>query len=129
MEKEPFISLNACIFKFWIRCIRGLSQITFEFFWIFWPRTPLVCTFYVANYTIFWPPTYPKCKRNFWKAPYVHWSKMGFNLFSYISYQKSKQVGNKIKILQRIDFFREIQLLLDFANEKWAFSFFFSSQT
>ena len=39
--------------------IRGLSQITFAFFGIFWPRTSLVCTFYVANYTFFWPPTHP----------------------------------------------------------------------
>ena len=48
--------------------LRGLSQITFAFFGIFWPRTPLVCTFYVVNYTFFWPPTHPKCKCNLWKA-------------------------------------------------------------
>ena len=40
--------------------LRGLSQITFAFFGIFWPRTSLVCTFYVVNYTFFWPPTHPK---------------------------------------------------------------------
>ena len=51
--------------------LRGLSQITFAFFGIFWPRTPLVCTFYVVNYAFFWPPTHPKCKRNLWKAPNV----------------------------------------------------------
>ena len=49
-------------------CIRGLSQITFAFFGIFWPRTPLVCTFYVVNYKFFWPTTQPKCKRNLWKT-------------------------------------------------------------
>ena len=49
--------------------IGGLSQITFAFFGIFWPRTPLVCTFYVVIHTFFWPLTHPKCKRNFWKAP------------------------------------------------------------
>ena len=49
--------------------LRGLSQITFAFFGIFWPRTPLVCTFFVINYTFFWPPTHPKCKRNLWKFP------------------------------------------------------------
>ena len=37
-------------------------QCTFAFFGIFWPRTPLVCTFYVVNYTFFWPPTHTKCK-------------------------------------------------------------------
>ena len=36
-----------------------LPQITFAFFVIFWPRTSLVCTFYVVNYTFFWPPTHP----------------------------------------------------------------------
>ena len=49
--------------------LRGLSQITYPFFGIFWPRTPLVCTFYVVNYTFFWPPTQPKCKHNLWKLP------------------------------------------------------------
>ena len=53
--------------RLWV--IRGLSQITFAFFGIFWPRTPLVCTFFVVNYTFFWPPTHPRCKRNLWKAP------------------------------------------------------------
>ena len=56
--------------KRFFHSLRGLSQITFAFFGIFWPRTPLVCTFYVVNYTFFWPPTHPKCKRNLWKAPY-----------------------------------------------------------
>ena len=49
--------------------IRGLSKITMAFFGIFWPCTSLFCTLYVANYTFFWPPTHPKCRRNLWKAP------------------------------------------------------------
>ena len=51
--------------------VRELSQIKFAFFGIFWPCTSLVCTFYVVNYTFFWPPTHPKCKRNLWKLPYT----------------------------------------------------------
>ena len=59
-----------------VKTLRGLSQITFTFFGIFWPCTPLVCTFYVVNYTFFWPLTHLKCKRNLWKTPKLHnwWS-------------------------------------------------------
>ena len=49
--------------------IRELSQITFAFFVIFGPCTSPVYTLYVVNYTFFWPPTHPNCKRNLWKAP------------------------------------------------------------
>ena len=55
--------------------LRGLSQFTFAYFGIFWPRTSLVCTFYVANYMFFWSPTHPKCKRNLWKAPKTFYPK------------------------------------------------------
>ena len=41
-------------------------------FWHFLPRTSLVCTFYVLNYTFLWPPTHPKCKRNLWKLTNVN---------------------------------------------------------
>ena len=67
--------------KMWIY-IRGPSQITFAFFGNFWPPTPLVCTFYVVNYTFSWPPTHPKCKRNLWKASYKTTSFSGQPLFS-----------------------------------------------
>ena len=57
-------------YLFWLR---GLSQITFAFFGIFWPLTSLVCTFYVVSYTFLWPPKYPpQCKRNLWKLPKYH---------------------------------------------------------
>ena len=46
------------------------GSIKFAFFGIFWPCTPLVGIFYVANYTFLWPPTHPKFKRNLWKAPF-----------------------------------------------------------
>ena len=54
-----------------------------------------------------------------------HWSKMGFNLFSYISYQKSKQVGNKIKILQRIDFLERFSCFLTLQMKNGHFLSFF----
>ena len=55
--------------RFFHSQVRDLSQITFAFFGNFWPCTSLVCTFYEVNYTFSWPPTHPKCKRNFWKVP------------------------------------------------------------
>ena len=78
--------------------IRGLSQITFAFFGIFWPRTPLVCTFYVVNYTFFWPPTHPKCKRNLWKFPYD-------DSFEYCVHPKKSLC---VSLASRITFFQRV---------------------
>ena len=64
------ILLSFSLFIFIIMIfVRELSQITFAFFGIFWPRTALVCTFYVVNYTFSDHLPTPKCKRNLWKLP------------------------------------------------------------
>ena len=79
--------------------LRGLSQIMFAFFGISWPRTPLVCTFYVANYMFFWPPTHPKCKRNLWKAPNFSQKTNEQISFSILTTRKYLKLEIEIQVL------------------------------